>query len=67
MSAEVVRRALLSDLDKLRDPQGYLRAGWPRYHTLFGRDSLIAAWQMLRADPSIARATLRILARAEVA
>ena len=37
-------------------------AGAPRYHTLFGRDSLISAWQMLSIDPSIASATLRTLA-----
>jgi len=29
---------------------------------LFGRDSLISAWQSLSFDPSIAAATLRILA-----
>ena len=59
---DTVRQALLADLDKLRDPQGYLRAGWPRYHTLFGRDSLISAWQTLRVDSSIARSTLQVLA-----
>jgi glycogen debranching enzyme len=39
-----------------------LRAGAPRYATLFGRDSLIASWQTLDTDPTIAAATLRILA-----
>jgi glycogen debranching enzyme len=39
-----------------------LFAGAPRYKTLFGRDSLISAWQMLSIDPSIASATLRVLA-----
>lgn len=63
MSTQSARRALQADLERLRAPEGYLRGGWPRYHTLFGRDSLISAWQTLNTDPSIARATLRILAR----
>ena len=63
MSIRDLRRELLEDLDKLRDPAGYLRAGWPRYNTLFGRDSLISAWQTLGIDPSIARATLLVLAK----
>jgi glycogen debranching enzyme len=57
-----LRARLLRDLDKLRTPQGYLLAGRPRYSTLFGRDSLVAAWETLSADPSIAAATLRVLA-----
>lgn len=63
MALEELRLRLQGDLDRLRAPEGYLRAGWPRYHTLFGRDSLIAAWQTLRTDPSVARATLQVLAR----
>lgn len=63
MSLRDLRQQLLADLGRLRDPEGYLRAGWPRYHTLFGRDSLVSAWQTLGLDPSIARATLRVLAR----
>ena len=58
-----LREQLLADIRKLRAPEGYLRAGSPRYATLFGRDSLIAAWQTLELDPTIARDTLRILAR----
>jgi len=53
---------LHEDLDRLRSAEGYLRAGAPRYATLFGRDSLISAWQSLSFDPSIAAATLRVLA-----
>jgi len=63
LSLRELRRELLADLEKLRDPAGYLRAGWPRYNTLFGRDSLISAWQTLEIDPSIARATLLVLAK----
>ena len=62
MDLDALRRRLQRDLNSLRAPQGYLRAGAPRYATLFGRDSLIAAWQMLRYDPSIAASTLRVLA-----
>jgi glycogen debranching enzyme len=63
LSLGELRRELLADLDRLRDLAGYLRAGWPRYNTLFGRDSLISAWQTLGIDPSIARATLLVLAK----
>lgn len=63
MSHADLRRRLLGDLQRLRAPEGYLRAGSPRYHTLFGRDALISAWQTLDIDPAIARATLRVLAK----
>src|SRR5437773_11209948 len=62
MDLSAVRARLWDDLNRLRTPAGYLRAGGPRYSTLFGRDSLISAWQMLELDPSIAAATLRVLA-----
>ncbi|NJK62761.1 MAG: amylo-alpha-1,6-glucosidase [Synechococcaceae cyanobacterium SM2_3_1] len=39
-----------------------LSAGIPWYCTLFGRDSLITAAQVLILDPSLARETLQILA-----
>ena len=58
-----IERRLLQDIKKLKTAEGYLNAGYPRYNTLFGRDSLISAWQMLEIDPSIARATLQILAK----
>ena len=58
-----IKRKLLEDIDKLRSSMGYLNAGYPRYDALFGRDSLISAWQMLKIDSSIARATLQILAK----
>ncbi len=58
-----IRRRLLENIEKLRNSTGYLNAGYPRYNTLFGRDSLISAWQMLKVDASIARATLQTLAR----
>ncbi len=39
-----------------------LSAGVPWFSTLFGRDSIIAASQILMLDPQIARETLKILA-----
>ncbi len=58
-----IKRRLLHDIERLKSPAGYLNAGYPRYNTLFGRDSLISAWQTLEVEPSIARATLQALAR----
>jgi glycogen debranching enzyme len=51
-------RLLISDLNG----QPYLAAGVPWYATLFGRDSLITAMQMLGFDPALAAGTLRLLA-----
>ena len=45
------------------DDDMVLAAGTPWYATLFGRDSLIAAAQTLMLNPSIARQTLKVLAR----
>ena len=41
----------------------FLSAGIPWFATLFGRDSIIAAWQTLILDPKIAKDTLFILAQ----
>ena len=46
---------------KLHD-QFFFAAGVPWFATLFGRDSLITAWQILAYDPSISAHTLRLLA-----
>jgi glycogen debranching enzyme len=59
----VLARSLL-DLDMLRsrhDGRSYYSAGVPWYATLFGRDSLISALQMLAFEPDVAADTLRIL------
>lgn len=41
----------------------YFAAGVPWFVALFGRDSLITAWQMLAYHPRIAEQTLRLLAK----
>ena len=62
--ATVLRRAfadmrmLLSSLDG----EPYFAAGVPWYATLFGRDSLIAALQLMAYAPDVAAGTLRLLA-----
>lgn len=65
---DVVRivNASMQDLASLRIPTEdgvVLAAGVPWFLTVFGRDSLLAAWMALPADPDIAAATLRYLAR----
>jgi glycogen debranching enzyme len=60
----IVRRSLL-DLRLLisnLDGRPYLAAGVPWYATLFGRDALITALQVLPFDPGLAAGTLRLLA-----
>jgi glycogen debranching enzyme len=60
----VLRRSLL-DVRMLHSrlgSDGYYAAGVPWYATLFGRDSLICATQMLAFDPPMAEQTLRVLA-----
>ncbi|MDX2098590.1 MAG: amylo-alpha-1,6-glucosidase, partial [Leptolyngbyaceae cyanobacterium bins.59] len=61
---QVIRRAE-QDVYLLRQTFGKrmaLSAGVPWFSTLFGRDSIIAASQILILDPTIARETLTILA-----
>lgn len=60
---EEIKNKLFIEINKLKAPEGYLRAGYPSYFTLFGRDSLISAWQMIEIDPLIAKNTLKILAK----
>lgn len=57
------RRKVLRELKELRGTEGYLRAGKQSYFRLFGRDSLIAAWEVLKWNSGICRATLEILSR----
>jgi glycogen debranching enzyme len=56
----------IRDLRVLRtelDGHEFFSAGLPWYAALFGRDSIISAYQMLAYEPSIAAETLRLLAR----
>jgi glycogen debranching enzyme len=60
----IVERSF-ADLRMLISTNGreeYFAAGVPWFVALFGRDSLIAALEVLPYDPSIAAATLRLLA-----
>lgn len=57
-----LKESLATDIDDLRAPEGYLRAGFPNYNHLFGRDACVSALQLLEYDDDIARCTLLILA-----
>ena len=61
----VLQRSLM-DLHVLRstlDGFEFFSAGLPWYGALFGRDSLIAALEMLAYEPRVAEQTLRLLVR----
>ncbi|MDP2926765.1 MAG: amylo-alpha-1,6-glucosidase [bacterium] len=58
-----IKKVLRLDIEKLRDPRGFLNAGIPRFNRFFGRDSLISGWQLLDTDPLICRATLEALSK----
>jgi glycogen debranching enzyme len=59
-------RRSLTDLQTLLTRQhgeSFFAAGLPWFVALFGRDSLITAWQTLAFAPTVARDTLRLLAK----
>jgi len=58
-----IKKQLLKEIEKLKDRKGFLKAGLPHFDRLFGRDSLIAAWQLLDWNPGICKATLEILSQ----
>lgn len=58
-----IKNQLLKEIQELKDRRGFLKAGLPRFDRLFGRDSLIAAWQLLDWNPGICKATLEILSQ----
>jgi glycogen debranching enzyme len=56
----------VSDFHSLQIPEGdehIIAAGIPWFATMFGRDSIIAAYQTLSLNPRLAVETLRVLAR----
>ena len=52
---------LKDEINELRSKKGYLYAGLPKFRALFGRDSVISAWQLLDYDPTIAFSTIQAL------
>lgn len=58
-----IKNKLLKGIKTLKDKRGFLRAGLPDYARLFGRDSLISAWQLLDKYSGITKATLEILSQ----
>ncbi len=59
-------RNAMGDFHALRIPVGnehIIAAGIPWFATMFGRDSIIAAYQTLTLNPELAKDTLRVLAR----
>jgi glycogen debranching enzyme len=58
--------AAVSDFHALQIPDGrdhVIAAGIPWFATMFGRDSIISAYQSLSLNPQLAIETLRVLAR----
>ena len=63
---DVAMRTAIGDFHALRIPDGkdhVIAAGIPWFATMFGRDSIIAAYQSLSLNPQLAIDTLRVLAR----
>lgn len=58
-----IRKQLLKEIQTLKDRKGFLIAGLPRFNRLFGRDSLIVAWQLLDWNPGICKTTLEALSQ----
>ncbi len=62
MQKKEITIKIIKEIEELKDKRGYIQAGAPRFKGLFGRDSLIVAWQLLKYNPLIAKNTLSILA-----
>ena len=63
---DVAMQTAIGDFHALQIPEGKERiiaAGIPWFATMFGRDSVIAAYQSLSLNPQLAVDTLRVLAR----
>lgn len=63
LKKEIIKKKALKELGQLKDKKGFLKAGLPRFNRLFGRDSLISAWQLLDKKPGICQATLEVLSQ----
>ena len=65
MIKKEILKKLFKEIEILKNKKyGFLNAGIPKYKRLFGRDSLISAWQLFNIDHRIAKNTLiKILAR----
>jgi glycogen debranching enzyme len=53
-----IKLEILRRMEILRSPDGWLKAGWPRFWWYCGRDAAISAWQMLPYQPSLAISTI---------
>lgn len=62
MNSKLLKK-IRNNLQKIKSPEGFLYASSEKYQALFGRDSLISSWQMLGIDNSVAKNTLKILAK----
>ncbi len=63
---DAAMRTATGDFHALQIPDGdehVIAAGIPWFATMFGRDSIIAAYQSLSLNPQLAADTLRVLAR----
>jgi len=60
---KIILWATWREIKQLKDKKGFLKAGLPKFNRLFGRDSLISAWQLLNRKPGICQATLEILSQ----
>ncbi|MFQ6049686.1 MAG: amylo-alpha-1,6-glucosidase [Candidatus Paceibacterales bacterium] len=63
LKKEIIKRKVLREIQQLKDKKGFLKTGLPKFNRLFGRDSLISAWQLLDRKPGICQATLEILSQ----
>ena len=60
---EPAKKKVLKEILQLKARKGFLKAGLPHFNRLFGRDSLISAWQLLDKNPGICQATLEVLSQ----
>ena len=63
MGNKEIRENLVKEIEFLKDEKGYIKAGFPKFLGLFGRDSIIVSWQLLKYDSLIAKKTILSLAQ----